>query len=492
MKKSDSVLTAGRRTKRHRDFLLFLFIVFQPLLDVLAFWTSSETGTAAGYIRLAMMAGMVLYVLVRRFSFRVLAAFLATGAIFALHVLNCARVGYLSIVTDVKYISKVIFMPVMAICLCSLIRDEADERQIFQGLFVSGCIEAVIILLSYLTDTYTYTYTIEKLGISGWVIDSNRCCHSDILSTVAVFACCIGLKCKNKAVAMLIPLLVFVLLITNGTTACYLTLLAVMAGFPIFMILSSRIRKTKPDATGRAAMLVMAVLFALSLVIYPVTPRSKMEELENSSYSENERLFAEKMAGLGYNIYSMSLEEKLQDPVFFEELTDYYNKFICSTVESLRDNYPVERIIRTLNGTVSAEVLGDTRNMKRLNAQFIFEDSDMLTRFTGFEFSNLQHDYEDLENDWYAIYYYYGYIGIAAYLCAAVYIYIRVIKTLFRDFQGSFTVENFALLCCFTLQLGLAFFSGAMLRRPNASVYLSVTTALLYCHTKNNRQVVEK
>ena len=31
---------------------LFLLIIAQPLLDVLAFWTSSEAGTAAGYIRL--------------------------------------------------------------------------------------------------------------------------------------------------------------------------------------------------------------------------------------------------------------------------------------------------------------------------------------------------------------------------------------------------------------------------------------------------------
>lgn len=489
MKNTENDLRSAVLLKIIRQNFLFIFIVAQPLLDVLAFWTKSEAGTAAGYIRLAIMAGMVFYVLICRFSLKLLTAFIVTGTVFALHILNCYRIGYISMVTDVKYISKVIFMPVTAICLCTLIKTETEERQVFRGLFVSGCLEALIILLSYLTDTYTYTYTIEKLGISGWVIDSNRCCHSDILSTISVFASCIALRMKNIIAAVLIPVVVFVLLITNGTTACYLTLLAVMAGFPIFIFFSNKVKKIQSGSCTRISLLVMVILFAVSVLIYPVTPRCEMEKLENSSYSENERLFAEKMAGMGYDIYSMSLDEKLNDPVFFEELTDYYNKFICSTVESLRDNYPVERIIRALNGTVFAEVLGDTRNMKKLNAQFIFEDSDRFTRFTGFEFSNLKHDYEDLENDWYAIYYYYGYIGIAAYICAAIFIYLRVLKSLIRDFKGSMTIENFALLCCFTLQLGLAFFSGAMLRRPNASVYLSIVIALLYKHTEDFNRV---
>ena len=78
-----------------------------------------------------------------------------------------------------------------------------------------------------------------------------------------------------------------------------------------------------------------------------------------------------------------------------------------------------------------------------------------------------------------------------AVFCAAAFIYLRVLKALIRDFKGSMTKENFALLCCFTLQLGLAFFSGAMLRRPNASVYLSIVIALLYKHTENLNRVNE-
>ncbi len=474
-------------TNRISDFLkknwLFLLIAVQPLLDVLAFWTQSESGTAAGMIRLACMAGLCIYVLLRKPSAGFFAAMGITAAVFGIHVLNCFRIGYMSPAADIKYIARVVYMPVMAICFCSLPEKDDLGRQLIRGILISAAFEAVVIVLSAVTNTFTYTYTVEKLGISGWVIDSNRCCHSDILSTVAVFISCYAAETEKKWLKYLLPVLVFAALVTNGTTACYLTLLAVMAGFPVFLVFRSVITREKTDVPSRLLMAEMAILFALSIVIYPVTPRYKMEEIERNSYSDNEQRFVQEMADLGYDIYSMSLEEKMSDPVVYEKLTTYYTRFVCSTVESMRDRFGIDRVIYALNGTVSAEVLGDTRNMKRLNAQFIFEDGDTLTRFTGFEFTNLRNDYEDLENDWYALYYYYGYIGLAAYILAAVFILIRIGRLLAARFRESLSVLNFALLMCFVLQLGLAFFSGAMLRRPNASIYLSCTTALIWYQT---------
>ena len=47
--------TDNKPTGWIRKHWLLLIIVAQPLLDVLAFWTQSESGTAAGLIRLALM-----------------------------------------------------------------------------------------------------------------------------------------------------------------------------------------------------------------------------------------------------------------------------------------------------------------------------------------------------------------------------------------------------------------------------------------------------
>ena len=469
---------------------IMVFIVLQPILDIIAFWTQSEAGTVSGYIRLAFMIALCVYTALEKRSWKVYAVFAAVILLFSLHVLNCFRVGYISAETDFKYVAKVIYLPLMAICFCCLVEKEEDTRQIFRGFMIASLIEAAVIVISWITGTYMPTYTVEGLGISGWVIESNRCCHSDIISALAVFCACYSLDHNKSKAVFLIPALIFVFLITNGTSACYLTLMAVTAGFPIFLFARSMIFKEKPEKAQRALMAELAGLFLLSLIIYPVTPRYKMEEIENSSYNDNEQRFAEELSELGYDIYSMSLEEKMNDPVVHEKLCLYYTKFVYSTVESMRDKYDMDRIIRAFHGTISGKTLGDTRIMKRMNAQFIFEDSDRLTRFLGFDFSNLTNGYEDLENDWYAIFYYYGYLGVFVYISMVVFLLMKIVMALFKNCHEVLNTLNFAILLSFVILLGLAFFSGAVFRRPNASIYLALIISLIWYRTgavqKNN------
>ena len=466
-----------------RENWIFLFLVLQPLLDVLAFWTKSESGTVAGLIRLAMLVGLVLYVLLKKRTPGFFIAVGITALVFLLHVANCFRIGYISFAADASYIARVVSLPVTAICFCRCIDSGEQRERTVKGFWVCAGLVTAVVAISAATGSYTHTYIIEKIGISGWVIDSNRSCHSDILSTLAVFSTLLAFRTEKPWLKYTLPLLLFIMMITNATTACYLTLLAVTAGFPVFILFRSFLLKEKL-AKGESVLLAeLAVLFAVAIIIYPVTPRAEMEALERNSKSDKEARFVQEMADLGYDIYILSLEEKLNDPVVHEHLTEYYNGFIASTVNNLRVRYDVDRTIIALNGTVSGEILGDTRNMKRLNAQFIFEDSDLLTRFTGFEISALGNTEDDLENDWYAIYYYYGYIGIALYIAAALFVLGRIICLLINDFRGSLTILNFTLLMCFILQLGLCHFSGAMLRRPNASIYMAAVIALIWFQT---------
>ena len=109
---------------------------------------------------------------------------------------------------------------------------------------------------------------------------------------------------------------------------------------------------------------------------------------------------------------------------------------------------------------------------------------EIIESLFGYEFGNVRHAYEDLENDWDAIYYYYGYLGIASYILVTAYLFFRIIRVLILRFRESLSPLNFTLLFCFVLQIGLAGFSGALLRRPNASVYLSLVIAQIWYRTK--------
>ncbi|MBQ3374560.1 MAG: O-antigen ligase family protein [Oscillospiraceae bacterium] len=463
---------------------ILFFVLLQPLLDVLAFWTQSESGTIAGIIRLLMMVGVYIFAFYKR---RTPSMWLFSGIlifVFGLHILNSFRIGYTGMVADFQYIARAASMPVLAISFCALADDVHKQNQIVKGIYLSAFITGIVIILSAATHTYMPTYVLEHLGISGWVTENNRCCHSDILSSLAVFTAFGAFSTRVSWIKFILPLLIFAAMITNATTSCYLTLLAITAGFPIFMALRSFLLKKKNNRFTNLLIIEFAVLFAVTLMIYPFTPRCKMEELKNAAYNNVEQKFVEDMADLGYSIYDMTLEEKMSDPVVHEKLTVYYAGFISHTVESMRYRFGIDRVIRAMDGIISAEVLDDARVMKRLNASFIFEDSDFQTRLFGFEFGNIHHAYEDLENDWDAIYYYYGYVGIASYIFVTVYLFLRIIRILILRFRESLTPLNFTLFFCFVLQIGLAGFSGALLRRPNASIYLSLVIAQIWYWTK--------
>ena len=117
-------------------------------------------------------------------------------------------------------------------------------------------------------------------------------------------------------------------------------------------------------------------------------------------------------------------------------------------------------------------------------ASLTWDGCDLPTRILGFEVTEMGTDgLRDVENDWPALFYYYGYLGLALYAAFILYFIRLILKKLKGDFSGTLTVLNFSLGLALVLQLALAQFSGALVRRPNVSIYLSVILALIYYQT---------
>ena len=146
------------------------------------------------------------------------------------------------------------------------------------------------------------------------------------------------------------------------------------------------------------------------------------------------------------------------------------------------DRFGIERVIEAYGATEDVKTLMDTRLIKRSYAKLVWEDSDTLTKLFGFQVSEMcvgEVTY-DLENDWHAILYYYGYVGFAAYVGFLLFILIMILRHAMLDLRGTVSVRNMGLTVMFAVELGLAQFSGAILRRPNVSIYLALTAAMLY------------
>ena len=474
------------RTAFVRNHWLMALIVMQPLLDIIAFWTKNPDGTLAGYVRLLIMVCLPLYLLfILRGSERKSFVFwmLGIGLVCALHIANTIRTGPVSLGFDISYTAKVAQMPILAVCFMYSIKNDQTRNQAYWGLFFAAGITAAALGLSVLTGTANCTYG-EGLGVSGWVIDDNRCANSIILVTLAAFSIFCAVKSDKPFVNIAVPVVAAVVLIANGTMTCYMSIFVIFIGFAVFLLLEKKIRGCN---LNRLAVIALVAVAIASAAAYPLTPKYKIKQTQSDFAELTQDDFNDELGALGYDLDSMSNEEKLSNPEIHTALEDYYWKCLWIITPNMFERFDIDEIMLKYDLTTDAATLIDTRTIKNAYASLMWDHSDTLTKLFGIDVSDIWlTGGMDLENDWPAIRYYYGYVDFAAYAAFILYFVYLIIRRLCRDFKGSFTADNFILLVTFALLIGLAQYSGAVLRRPNVSIYLALVLGLIHYQTAVN------
>lgn len=474
------------RTAFVRNHWLMALIVMQPLLDIIAFWTKNPDGTLAGYVRLLIMVCLPLYLLFTlRGSERKSFIFwmLGIGLVCTLHIANTIRTGPVSLGFDISYTAKVAQMPILAVCFMYSIKNDQTRNQAYWGLFFAAGITAAALGLSVLTGTANCTYG-EGLGVSGWVIDDNRCANSIILVTLAAFSIFCAVKSDKPFVNIAVPVVAAVVLIANGTMTCYMSIFVIFIGFAVFLLLEKKIRGCN---LNRLAVIALVAVAIASAAAYPLTPKYKIKQTQSDFAELTQDDFNDELGALGYDLDSMSNEEKLSNPEIHTALEDYYWKCLWIITPNMFERFDIDEIMLKYDLTTDAATLIDTRTIKNAYASLMWDHSDTLTKLFGIDVSDIWlTGGMDLENDWPAIRYYYGYVGFAAYAAFILYFVYLIIRRLCRDFKGSFTADNFILLVTFALLIGLAQYSGAVLRRPNVSIYLALVLGLIHYQTAVN------
>ena len=346
-------------------------------------------------------------------------------------------------------------------------------------MLAAGLIMALSVPLAWLTGTGNVTYG-EGLGYSGWVIDDNRCANSILLVTLSTFAVGYAVKTERRWLSVLIPVIVTALFLTNGTKACYYSIFAIFGAWACWLLAEKLLLKKR---LRTLLLVVLVLLMVFAVVIYPWTPRCRVDQhlAGKNTSGEIEATLLEK----GIDITDMSFEERYNDPVVREVFEHYYWQYL-GALPDLIDRFGMDRVLREYRMTTDVARLIDTRVMERSYAHMIWtEETDALTKLVGFETTLVGTDgHYDMENDWPAVFFYYGYLGFALYVGFVLYFVLRIIRTLRGDFKGSLTALNFALALVLALQLGLAQFSGALVRRPNVSIYLALVLALIWYQTR--------
>ncbi len=462
-------------------YWLTVRIAIQPVLDILAYWTRSPDGTAAGMLRLAVMLILPLHLLITlKKKGRFILSMAAIALVGAAHVLNCLRVGCLDMRYDLVYLARVMQMPILAVCLGYYIQDETHKEAAFKGLRYAAYLYFAGLILAIVTGTATDTYG-PGLGVSGWVIGENRCANSVIVVTLALTLLYFAVKSDNMWLNLFVPPLIAFALILNGTKACYFSLFGACGGFAVYLVIDRLLHGGKLKTRVIAVLLLTAVI---SAAVYPITPRYKILLTQQRSSARQQDELERIMQELGYDLKSMTLEEKLADPRLVQIFGDYYYDLIWAIIPDMFARFDYPEVCAKYKFNTNAAQLIDVRRMKFNYASLIWDEKDTLTHLVGFEPSEVWYGAKtDLENDWPAIWFYYGWLGFAMYAAFLLYYAWLILKRVALDFKGTVTLENFFLLLLFFLHIGLAQFSGSVIRRPNVSIYMSLVMALIYYKT---------
>lgn len=447
-----------------KNNLLFLVLISQPLLDILAYFQDGSAVSVAGYVRLLYTIAIPAYTLLVTRDKKKFALIMSVIASFALlHIANGFRVGYISFFADVKYMLLVLHMPILLISFIYLFEKTDIMSQIIRGLKVNTVIITVVFFFTYITKSGAYTYDDYNLGWTGWYLIPNA--QSIIMVSLLPFIVYFLIVYFKKYFP--IPMLgIIFMYIENGTKSAYYGLVLIFAGFLCYLVVEYLIKKETKLPLYNVVML--AVLIVVTVGAYNYSPREVLDSNEETARAEEQS----------------KLDEEIGDEELDEEtILSYIDK-------ELLDRFGKEKVLAAYGDELSAYTFADMRLKKRIYGKLVWDESDILTKLVGFEYSQMQHNGEnfDLENDLPAILYYYGYLGAVGYVALMAYFLLRLLIMLIRKFKESLNSYNFTILVSWGLQLGLAAYTGYILRRPNVSVYLVMILLLVYCRTEASQE----
>ena len=499
--------------KKIRDNWLLLFIAIQPIIDVMAYFQTKIYGKSFSWIiRIIILLISCLIIFKNSKNKKNLIVKLSPFAIFfLLHIINLYRVNSLNLLLDLKYFVLVFQMPILTIMLIDYAKANPNSVLLAKkGMFFSFLVIFLVLLLSFVTNSYETTYEYPNMGIVGWFTGSNT--PSMILCALCPWAICYSFK-KNNIFYLVTCIIAFVLLYFNATKACYATLITCF----IVMLFNATVVKNK-NMYNKIIKIIVSIIFvflAVFLYKYSFTAISvkrtqnnielnqkEMNKINNNEDSEqlvenkdskqppSDNKISEQPTENTSSGQQPNGNKNTEQPAEQKEPLSAEEQRIVEILKTsyiyaeLIDLHGERKVVKYMKNNLTPEKISNNRFLKVVNAKIETEDSDILTRILGAGYSRFAVNSYDLETDLDAIYYYYGYLGFSIYIAFIMYF---IIIAFIKFIKNPVIIRNaeFVTLCyLIPLLVYGGQYSGAFLRKPNANIYLSVFLVLIYVLSK--------
>ena len=503
-----------------KKYFLFIILTIQPLLDVFAYFSM---GTSLDIIPFAIRSLILLiftmYILKKEFHNKKYWIFLiAIFSLFLLHVASSYINGYINFYKDLNAFIRYSYMPIFAVNFYYCIKDNPLRiEQLKKGIVANVIMIFCIILINICCGNIVHTYA-EGVGLRGWFYNSNS--QSLILGVCvpySIYYICFEKK-YNIIIRTISYIIGFFLLYSNGTTTTYIMLIFTFLLTSYFYLVDKNVKFNK-----LINVFLTSFFLILSLIFYNYSPNKKINDIEKKSYgmtSESFESFKNNDDVDFNNMTSHKDETKENNDIFNKNDTinnnesSNKNNMIKNNESSNKNNmiknnessneialsietrkkhsiidyyfdksfikdYGYDKILNVIGEDFDYQHFVDNRYRKRLVAEVIFRDSNIFTKMFGFEFTQIKQYDTDLENDISSIYYYYGYIGFVLFISFIFYVLFTGIKCFILNPKIILESQFVILYALFCILILVSEFSGSMLNRPNASIYMSVFAALI-------------
>lgn len=477
--------------------LVFVLLLIQPVLDIISHWaTEWEITIYTTAFRFLMFAGILFYSFLISDKKRIYILFGGViGLYWILHVAACflSEGGYQSPFSDLNNLLRTVQLPLFALSFITFFKkSDLVPKKVQCAFFANMVIMIHSIIFSYMTGTQIYTYVDSQKGLMGWATVHNA--QSAILTFVIPLLLLFVYKKKNKGFFYAACIVCFGILFFTGTKVDYFAIFIIAPAIMILLFIQGE--------RSPFYYVTLLCVTAMCLVCY------------NSSVVQNVR--EDHSVAMGYKqdyvshlidvtekedengVLGVKLPKDL-DKESYEALDDRMKLLIREVYDlylyPMVEQFGFERVLEKYDYSLTVSELTAQRQQKRFFAQLAWEDSNFLTHCFGYEYSTLiaqytledeegeLHEMEtiyDLENDFPSVFYYSGYIGFAIYILFIGYFVALILVGLLTRGKKLITLETGMVGVTFALALGSAQFSGNVLRRPNASIYVSVILAYIY------------
>lgn len=485
-------LSLYKRTKRKLSDIapafLFALLCAQPLLDIISYWANMWEFTALTTLtRFAMFAIVMVYgyfISDKKWTYIVAGGVLL--AYWVLHMFACIKSsgGYVSPISDANNFLRTIHLPLFTFAFITIFKKSDIVPVYVQKAF---CVNMVIMMhalvISYMTGTQIYTYA--DAGLMSWASVHNS--QSAILAFIVPLMLFYAYTKKNKWMYYITAAGSLINLFFVGTKVDYFSIFIIALGMMILLIIAGEKNLFYYSVLFLAALLC-ALCYNQSIAFDVKINHSTSMDIKQSYVEQvidpqpNEETMPDHIS---WEIYE-SLDPKEQ-----YEIRKIYQAYLGPVIQ----RYGFERVFEKYNYSLVVKELTAARPMKVNFAQMAFEDSNTLTKMFGYEYCTLLEDYHyinangeevtkqyifDLENDFPSVFYYSGYVGFAVYMLFLAYFVGLILIAVITRFKKCVNLENGLLAITFGLMLGTSQYSGNVLRRPNASIYMSVILAYIY------------